>query len=237
MEISTSLEVLVRLGMADWERRYLGVTMPSRRAACAPNDTGNRLDDAHADMAQGGGGRAAGEGGGTRTSCQRRRNRRQQIRAMTLSWGLRRKWHTVLDAPLLPFPPMWKARDTERMQTAKRPSTSCLSLHLASSRARAAHQQRFEPLPGVSVTVTEWRRDNQPDPREDVLRVWQLDNKSSASVLFCVQGNEVDGYADSRGELQTRVEAGRCIDVLCVDGSWPHTADAWQEVVWEVVSK
>lgn len=237
MEISTSLELLVRVGMADWERRYLGVLLPARRAACAPGDTG---DHAHVDAAQ--------VGGGAKTSSQRRRNRRRQIRALTLSSGMRRKWHTIWDAPLLPwdtegwrwtlpFPPMWKARDTERMQAAKRPSTACLSLHLASSRAQAANQQRFEPLPGVSVTVTEWRRDLQADPRNGVLHVWQLDNKSSASVRFCVQGNQVDGDHCFGGELQTRVEAGRCIDVLSVNGSWAHIADAWREVVWEVVSE
>jgi hypothetical protein len=243
VEVSTSLELLVRFGMADWERRYLGVTMPSTR------------DDARVPTA------SPDIEAPRMTASQKRRSRRRVQRTSTQAkkWEVDptagcRQWDTAAWRWNCPLPPVWRSCNTVRVQAAKCPSSACFSRSLASSGATAVGQQCFDPLPGVTVTVTKWRKDRV------LLHVWQVDNKSSKAVHFCVQPEE--GYSKddqsisytAQGPLHTRIEARCCVDVLCVNAT-PHFsffegADAaaayvaagdadegWKKVVWEVVSE
>jgi hypothetical protein len=63
VEISTSLNLLVRSGMAHWERQYLGVRLPHTPEDRPADVRGQEQKHHHTSAAQGGGG-AAGWGDG-----------------------------------------------------------------------------------------------------------------------------------------------------------------------------
>lgn len=81
----------------------------------------------------------------------------------------------VMDSPL---PPFWGIG----MHVVKRGRSSALSRQLAASDAKfkMINQKCFDPLPGVTVTSTEWYR----RLCNVSWYVWQVDNRSSAAVHF-----------------------------------------------------
>lgn len=133
-----------------------------------------------------------------------------------------RPWHEeawVMDSP---FPTCWGLGTG----LVKRSRSSALSRQLAASDRKIVNQKCFDPLPGVTLTSTEW---GEPYYKSEY--VWQVDNRSSAAVHFCARRDPsvILGWGYHYEPLHTRVEARRCVDVLRILEAVP--------ILWEVITE